>query len=273
MANCRTCRAPRSGHTRADWLACSAWGRKHCMICRRPHSAHSSADRDRCHTSCFTCKQPTDGHTDVQAADCARLREERQQRQPKSPYCGVCLLEWDHPAALRHVECVRRAELPIDVCHICARPMEDHTPAEVEVCAASPFPPSSSQVLHSDACRVCGRPLDAHTPSQVETCSSAFATAMRGRPFRAWLLRFPLNPRLWAMVALLLSITGWRTGAGLWSLVGFLLVCGLVHTVLWNTVKKLSAVAALLAVGLLIAAAAWSWPWLATWWPFGITVD
>ena len=137
MANCRACRQPRSGHTLADWLACSAWERKHCMICRRPHSAHSPADRDRCHTSCFTCKQPTDGHTDDQTAECARLREERQQRRPESPYCGVCLLKWDHPAALRHVECVRLAELPINVCHICARPMEDHTPAEVEVCRCS----------------------------------------------------------------------------------------------------------------------------------------
>ena len=35
MANCRTCRKPRSGHTRTDWLACSAWEREHCMICRR----------------------------------------------------------------------------------------------------------------------------------------------------------------------------------------------------------------------------------------------
>ena len=269
MANCRTCREPRSGHTRADWLACSAWGRKHCMICRRPHSAHSPADRDRCDTSCFTCKQPTDWHTDSATAECARLYGERQ---PKSPYCGVCLLERDHPAALRHVECVQRAELPINVCHICARPMEDHTPAAVEACAASPFPPSSSQAPLSDACPVCGQPIEAHTPSQVETCSSVFETAMAGGPFRAWLLRIPLNPRLWAMAALLLCINGWRAGADLGSLVGLLLVFGLVHTVLWNTVKRLSTAAALLAVGLLVASAVWSWPWLATWWPVGIAI-
>ena len=115
--------------------------------------------------------------------------------------------------------------------------------------------------------------MENHTLSQVETCASAFGAAVAGHPFRAWLLRFPLNPRLWAMVALLLCLTGWRAGAGLWPLVGFLLVCGLVHTVLWNTVKRLPTVAAVLVVGLLVAAAVWSWPSLAPWWPVGISID
>ncbi len=263
VLDCTTCRKPRSDHTRTDWLACRAWESKHCMICRRPHSNHTPAERDRCHTSCFTCKQPTDRHTADQTAECARLREEDQQRRPKPPYCGVCLLEWDHPAAFRHVECVRRAELPIDVCHICARPMEDHTNAEVAVCVSAPV----------ETCPVCGRPMEAHTPSQVQTCASVFGAAMADRPFRAWLLRFPLNPRLWATVALLLCVAGWRAGAGLWGLGGFLLVCGLVHTVLWNTVKRLPTVAALLVVGLLVAALVWAGPGLATWWPIGVAID
>ena len=105
------------------------------MICRRPHSDHTPSERDRCDTSCFTCKQPTDWHTADQTAECSRLLEERR---PKSQYCGVCLLDWDHPAAFGHVECIHRAELPINVCHICARPMEGHTHTDVEVCASVP---------------------------------------------------------------------------------------------------------------------------------------
>ena len=263
MSPCTTCRKPRSSHTRDNWLACRAWESQHCMICSRPHSAHTPAEWDRCHTSCFVCKQPTDGHTSDQTAECSRLREEREQRRPRSPYCGVCLLEWDHPAAFHHVECIRRAELPIDVCHICARPMEDHNSGEVAVCASVPV----------DTCPVCSRPMEAHTPSQVQTCASAFGAAMAGRPIRAWLLRFPLNPRLWAVVALLICVSGWRRGEDLWALAGFLLVCGFVHTVVWNTVKRLRAMAALLVALLMVAAMVWAGPWLATWWPIGVTIE
>ena len=96
---------------------------------------------------------------------------------------------------------------------------------------------------------------------------------MAGRPIRAWLLRFPLNPRLWAVVALLICVSGWRRGEDLWALAGFLLVCGFVHTVVWNTVKRLRAMAALLVALLMVAAMVWAGPWLATWWPIGVTIE
>ena len=175
--------------------------------------------------------------------------------------CIICGRGIDTHTAADVGRCtVEAVAVGIHPCRFCGRLLQDHTPSQRETCAPA-YEAAATAAGDPLYCPVCGRLMMEHTPSQIETCHSAFGAAATDDPVRAWLLHFPLNPRLWAGITLLVCLAGWRSGAGLWPLVRLTLATGLVHTVLRQSVKRRPWWVTLAVVGLL----GWSAQWWGAW--------